>query len=40
MKMMNEYFDGELWNDVMSDYFPQATDEADIAEEFDDLWND
>jgi len=30
MEMMNEYFDGNLWDDVMFDFFPQAKDEADI----------
>lgn len=39
MEMMNEYFDGNLWDDVMFDFFPQAKDEADI-EELNDLWND
>lgn len=40
MEMMNEYFDENLWFDVMFDFFPQAKDEADIEDELDDLWND
>lgn len=40
MEMINEDFDGYLWDDVMFDIFPQAKDEADIAVELDDLWND
>lgn len=34
------YFDGELWDDVMYDLFPQAKKESDIEDELDDLWND
>ena len=38
--MINEYFDGDLWDDIMYDFFPQAKDEEDIADELEDLWND
>ncbi len=40
MEMINEIFDGWIWDDVMSDFFPQAQDGADIADELDDMWND
>ena len=39
MEMMNEEFDGELWDSVMFDFFPQSK-ESEIADELDDLWND
>ena len=40
-KMINEeLFDGELWDSVMYDMFPQAENEEEIAEELDYLWND
>lgn len=39
MEMINEnYYDGEFWDNVMFDFFPQAKNEADIADERDDLW--
>ena len=40
MEMINEDFDDYLWDDVMFDFFPQAKDYADIADELDDMWND
>lgn len=40
MEKVNEYFDGDLWDDVMYDFFPQAKDEEDIADELEDMWND
>ena len=38
MEKVNE--NGDLWDDVMYDFFPQAKDEEDIADELEDLWND
>ena len=32
--------EGELWDDVMFDFFPACTTEEEIADELDDLWND
>lgn len=32
--------EGELWDDVMFDFFPACTTEEDLADAFDDLWND
>ena len=40
MEMINEIFNGWIWDDVMFDFFPQAQDKADIADELDDMWND
>lgn len=40
MEMINEIFDGWIWDNVMFDFFPQAQDETDIADELDDMWND
>ena len=40
MKKSKKYFDEELWDDVMSDFFPDAQDDEDIADELDDLWDD
>ena len=42
MKKMydEETFDGILWDDVMSDFFPEARNEDEIAEELEDIWND
>ena len=39
--MMNvEIFDEELWEDVMSDWFPNSYTDEEIADELDDIWND
>ena len=32
--------EGELWDDVMFDFYPACTTEEDLADAFDDLWND
>lgn len=40
MEIINEYFDENLWDDVIFDFFPQAKYEADIEDELNDLWND
>ena len=40
MEMINEIFDGWIWDDVMFDFFPQAQDEAEISDKLDDMWND
>ncbi len=35
-----EQFNGRLWDEVMSDFFPDASTEEEIADELDDIWND
>ena len=32
--------EGQLWDDVMSDFFPDAESEEEIEEELDNLFND
>lgn len=32
--------EGELWDDVMFDFFPACTSEDELADAFDDIWND
>ncbi len=32
--------DGEIWDEVFFDFFPNADSEEEIADELDDLWND
>lgn len=32
--------EGELWDDVMSDFFPECKTEEELADALDDLWND
>lgn len=32
--------EGELWDDVMFDFFPSCKNNDEIADELDDLWND
>lgn len=39
-KMEYEISDGELWDDIMYDLFPNSSNEDEIADELDDLWND
>ena len=29
-----------IWEDVMSDFFPDAASEEEIEEELDNMWND
>lgn len=32
--------EGELWDDVMFNFFPACTSEDELADAFDDIWND
>ena len=35
-----EQFNERLWEEVMSDFFPDASTEEEIENELDDIWND
>ncbi len=35
-----EQFNEAMWDEVMSDFFPNASLDEEIADELDDLWND
>ncbi len=40
MQANEEQFNERLWEEVMSDFFPDASTEEEIENELDDIWND